>query len=122
MSINTKTGRRNVALRESIAARLTEVKDRADAATDGPWYRFDDGHREVYCARQYIDGEAPDVTYGSERPADAEFIAAARTDLPATTKALDDVLTYADECERVGVSMYPADVRSLIATALGVNS
>ena len=34
--------------------------------------------------------------------------------------ALDDVLAYVDECERVGVSMHPADVRSLIATALGV--
>ena len=36
--------------------------------------------------------------------------------------ALDDVVAYMDECERVGVSMHPADVRSLIATALGVTA
>ena len=75
MSINTKTGRRNVALRDAVADRLVEIEDYFDV-----------------------------------------------NDSVKMRTALDDVVAYMDECERVGVSMHPADVRSLIATALGVTA
>ena len=75
MSINTKTGRRNVALRDAVVDEL--------AAVLGDCY-------------------GPSAI--------------------GMHTALEDVLFYMDECERVGVSMHPADVRSLIATALGVAS
>ena len=75
MSINTKTGRRNVALRDAVADRLVEIEDYFDV-----------------------------------------------NDAVKMRAALDEVVAYMDECERVGVSMHPADVRSLIATALGVTA
>jgi len=64
---------------------LDAIRARAEAATDGPWERYGDGSHEVYCAANFEDTayEPPDVTYGSDRPADAEFIAHARTDVPA---------------------------------------
>src|SRR5699024_6168576 len=63
---------------------LDAIQARANAATDGPWERYGDGSHEVYCAATFEDTayEPPDVTYGSDRPADAEFIAHARQDIP----------------------------------------
>ncbi|MGX1598628.1 hypothetical protein ACWIDS_16380 [Dietzia maris] len=127
MSINTRCGRTDAAVRTGIAARLVEIQTRAEQATDGPWeYRYLSPYKggNVYEPSGYPlpgctncgDNEATYEEY------DAEFIAHARTDVPTLHNALDDVLTYMDECERVGVSMHPADVRALIAAALGVTS
>jgi len=36
--------------------------------------------------------------------------------------AIDEVLNYTERCEESGITMHPADVRRLIASALGVSS
>ena len=52
-------------------------------------------------------------------------IAAQRFNLqndPRPILAIDEVLNYAETCEESGITMHPADVRRLIASALGVSS
>ena len=41
---------------------------------------------------------------------------------PRPILAIDEVLNYAETCEESGITMHPADVRRLIASALGVSS
>ena len=65
---------------------LARIRAQADAATEGPWELLGDG--------EYVSGPgilvAPDD--GGVTSADAEFIAAARTDGPALLDALEKVL------------------------------
>ena len=72
-----------------LTDRLDEIQARADAATEGSW----DYYRPHYMSGYYS------ITYGSgadvaieASEADAEFIAAARTDVPALVAALRAVL------------------------------
>jgi hypothetical protein len=75
-----------------FSERLDAIEARVNAATAGPWMMYDgfgpadDGyHRVFYIGNQDLDhvvdteAESPDVRV---RKADAEFIAAARTDIP----------------------------------------
>ena len=66
--------------------RLNEIEARANAATEGPWELLGDG--------EYVSGPgilvAPDD--GGVTSADAEFIAAARTNVPRLVDALEKVL------------------------------
>ena len=65
---------------------LARIRAQADAATEGPWELLGDG--------EYVSGPgilvAPDD--GGVTSADAEFIAAARTTVPALLDALEAVL------------------------------
>ena len=65
---------------------LNRIRKQADAATEGPWELLGDG--------EYVSGPgilvAPDD--GGVTSADAEFIAAARTTVPALLDALEKVL------------------------------
>ena len=65
---------------------LARIRAQADAATEGPWELLGDG--------EYVSGPgilvAPDD--GGVTSADAEFIAAARTTVPALLDALEKVL------------------------------
>ena len=65
---------------------LARIRKQADAATEGPWELLGDG--------EYVSGPgilvAPDD--GGVTSADAEFIAAARTTVPALLDALEKVL------------------------------
>ena len=69
--------------------RLAEIEARAEAATEGPWEAWDRGIGfEVH-----VDGEALNSELRETfRQADAEFIAASRTDVPALVAALRAVL------------------------------
>lgn len=60
--------------------------------------------------------------YGYMDDADAEFIAASRTDVPALVAALRAVLDYVDKCDNEGWNVWPDDVRTAIAAALGEGS
>lgn len=73
--------------------RLDEIEARADAATDGPWEAWDRGIGfEVH-----VDGEGLNSEFRETfQQADAEFIAAARTDVPQLVTALRAVLNLAD--------------------------
>jgi len=136
MSINSRSCRSDAVVRSGIAARLAEIKARADNATDGPWVAGhrssldwlsqspaidNDGHEPGSAVGQ---ADATDPLWGSLWPsrnatADAEFIASARTDLPALVNAVESVLDYVDRCEESGITMQPGDIRRLIAAALG---
>ena len=65
---------------------LARIRAQADAATEGPWELLGDG--------EYVSGPgilvAPDD--GGVTSADTEFIAAARTTVPALLDALEKVL------------------------------
>lgn len=83
---------------------LAAVQQRADAATDGPWKAYDSNEETDYLPLWSVandafhnppaDEGAPwvavDVQVGHR--ADAEFIAAARTDVPRLVAALTAVL------------------------------
>ena len=82
--------------------RLNEIEARANAATEGPW--------NVFMGRIDHPGRSlVAVAYDVAREEDAEFIAHARTDVPALVAALRAVLElhkreespsgdYCDEC------------------------
>ena len=87
--------------------RLNEIEARTNAATEGPWELLGDG--------EYVSGPgilvAPDD--GGVTSADAEFIAAARTDVPwlldqveSRDKALDAALRLADQMEAEDAAMH----------------
>ena len=109
--------------------RLNEIEARANAATPGPWELLGDG--------EYVSGPgilvAPDD--GGVTSADAEFIAAARTTVPALLDALEKVLELHESFEgsdsggdlrcsgcydsRYGVfEPYPCELVEAITTAL----
>lgn len=64
---------------------LRAMRERADAATEGPWEAAD----------YLVMASDIDITDCQIRP-DAEFIAHARTDVPALVKALEAVLEALD--------------------------
>ena len=75
--------------------RLNEIEARANAATEGPWEHEpppgpgEDPMRPI-CVYPKEDGGT--LAYVQPLEADAEFIAAARTDVPALLDALEKVL------------------------------
>ena len=107
--------------------RLDKIEARADAATKGPWV----------CV---LNGDESEVTYanapitwddhGGEvfTEGDAEFIAAARTTVPALLDAVDNVLAWhkriespdGDYCDACfpNVWVYPCQTVTAITTAL----
>lgn len=123
----------------SITDRLDEIEARANAATTGPWSHCLDelrnrtavhriGSSEVNADVAFTyrdrDGRGPGMQ-------DAEFIAHARTDVPALVATLRAVL---DVCEKSEMGSYPEPkydeyvpgqldtterVRAAIASALG---
>ena len=121
---------------DPIIDRLDHIKGRADMATDGPWvaeYSKEQGNCVIpHDARS--TREAVAVTRLFHQQADAEFIAAARTDVPALVDALIRVL---DRCDRA-ISFPTPDgemrqaciamretaeiIRDEIAVALGVET
>jgi hypothetical protein len=79
---------------DPIIAHLDRVRKLADAATDGPW--------EV--RGSLIGPQRYDIsqTWGVRWDKDAEFIAAARTDVPMLVDALTAVMEYVDDTEVYG--------------------
>ena len=118
---------------DQITDWLDEVQQRADAATKGPWgFQYWSEHplpsgeyaESILYADDAFDGE---LVRGLDNE-DGEFIAAARTDLPAAVSALRAVLAECDYLERVqaahrvevGQREVIRKVRAAISTALGV--
>ena len=80
---------------------LDQIRQRAENASPGTWRTWRDGH--VGSPTAHIGGICM-PTPGSNpdtRMPDAEFIAAARTDVPRLVAALTAALDLADECEEV---------------------
>lgn len=124
----------------NAAARLVEIQARVDNATDGPWsYHWLTQEVHGMSATLHSHAGPADTVWttsllpeiGSTREAkDAEFIAHARTDVPALVAALQAVLAQCDRHESIGASTdyevgrkYVADcVRRAVENALGVAS
>ena len=79
---------------------LARIRAQADAATEGPWELLGDG--------EYVSGPgilvAPDD--GGVTSADAEFIAAARTTVPALLDLADAALDLADQLDAEDDAMH----------------
>ena len=75
---------------------LAGIEKRANAATEGPWEAIEDD--SIHAAPTYVDNDGCGVIAWRPvcdfvvRHGDAEFIAAARTAVPALTAAVRDVL------------------------------
>ena len=74
----------------TIDTRLAEIRARVDAATEGPWSVYRGDRIGTYVTRPDLAGVAREwsLTWSD---ADAEFIAASRTDLPALLAAVEAV-------------------------------
>ena len=71
---------------------LDDIKKRAENATEGPWGSSDDGgeYRSAYVETTWsVDGENAEPITDYLKPADAEFIAHSRTDVPKLVAALE---------------------------------
>ena len=120
---------------DPIIDRLDQIKGRADMATDGPWvaeYSKEQGNC-VIPHDAHSTREAVAVTRLFHQQADAEFIAAARTDVPRMEAALRAVLDHLsqwqvpDPCEGPRDQWCPDclrndEIRQAIAGALGVET
>jgi hypothetical protein len=89
--------------------RLAEIEARANAATDGPWEPVVDLKRKVREHSVWAEdadsgGHGSYVSEWLAHEVDAEFIAAARQDMPALVAAIRAVLA---EVERVQVAAQP---------------
>lgn len=80
----------------SIRELLAPVKERADAATQGPWRTWKEGEDRRGSAVETAwahdtDGEDTDLITDWCSPEDAAFIAQARTDVPRLVAAIEAV-------------------------------
>lgn len=105
--------------------KLQSILDRCEAATDGPWDwdrgKFvSEGHTgepQIHPAPfgvlwdPYPYDGADDIT--TERYEDAHFIANARTDLPAVTRALMEVVAWCDDVKSGESDGSESDMRAL---------
>jgi hypothetical protein len=109
------------------AAELEEIRERAEAATSGPWKECGASNGRCQCGQVWSKpadapvatcnkewGDGPDMIYGSlpdgHRENNAIFIAASRTDIPALLVTVDalraalrDVANWADSLNRTGI-------------------
>lgn len=81
---------------DPVAPDLTAIRARAEAATPGPWTTWVDGHNNHsgVCTDDGEVGISDDV-----EGADAEFIAHARTDVPALLDALEAAQSRIDKAK-----------------------
>lgn len=110
---------------------LDEVEARANAATEGSWATTFGPHEPARVWGADSDAEPIAVLGGyvedSDAKADAEFIAHARTDLPALVAALRAVLELADAADAAAADdpdqecglVHTHQVRAAITSALG---
>ena len=76
---------------------LAGIEQRTAAATEGPWFQGRNGRphestRDVYSKREPHEPDSHDIATYVHSEEDATLIAHARTDLPALTAAVRDVL------------------------------
>ncbi len=84
--------------------KLEEIRARAEKATPGPWRTGGDceEYRSAYVETTWaVDGEHTELVTDYLKPADADFIAHSRTDIPKLVAALEAVanLHYASDDE-----------------------
>lgn len=82
----------------TAADRLDEIRTRADAATDGPW-EYPENLLGLKNTTVFVADRSDGVAL-VKSPATAEFIAHARTDVPALVAALRAVLNACSTYEK----------------------
>ena len=83
---------------------LAAIRKRYEAATDGPWRvsdRNEAGDRYVGPADEYLAIVVRDALGRLVTDVNAEFIAHARTDLPAVVEALEEARVFRTELEEL---------------------
>lgn len=75
---------------DTVTAKLAEWEALTEAATEGPW-REDDASASVETVWTLEGDDEPQVICDWLEPADAEFIAASRTAMPALLGFVEDV-------------------------------
>ena len=97
---------------------LAGIEKRAAAATTGPWFEDDDGGVSTeptvlsMTVQRIVDTEGCGMHEGNRA-----LIAQARTDLPALTAAIRDVLALADSLDRLS-SRHPDSETGCIETTV----
>jgi hypothetical protein len=81
----------------TLRALATEARQRADAATPGPWRFIRYPHRDIVCTVGDVGSPSKDVG-DFVRRGDGVFAASARTDVPALCDAVE---ALAGEVERI---------------------
>lgn len=111
----------------SITGWLDAAKARADAATEGSWWVMLNPAGDRYLIAHTVgDMGDPSEVAEVDDSWDAEFIAAARTDLPKALDALRAVQAYLDDLDhQFAGDVIPAahvvyDIERVVASALGV--
>lgn len=103
---------------------LDAIEARANAATDGPWWHYGDGFREIHGPQNdEEDGWAPQVAVAGDDGTlpDAEFIAHARTDIPALVAEVRRLRAQVEAVRHILSSGYAdfqafqADLRAAVA-------
>ena len=79
------------------------IRARADAATPGPWSCYATVPYEVFVEPVGDDHDSPAIAHQMVWQCDAEFIAHARTDVPALLDALAAAEAERDEARRLSV-------------------
>lgn len=81
-----------------MSSRLDEIKARAEAATKGPWSDSAGDGYGPFLAINSAGATVARCDYGPyEGSRDAEFVAHARTDVPALVAAVEEVLSLHKE-------------------------
>lgn len=97
----------------SAAEELAAIRARAEAATPGPWTLYDqDAGTEL--AGRFGRIAIPDSMHSVAWPANAKFIAHARTDVPRLLAAVDAVLALCDEADSRGRGVDPDELRDAV--------
>lgn len=113
---------------------LAAARARADAATDGPWSKHDFGHTGEQEPNSIVvhtgkfdwndlnDQNSTSAVawmpaWDSQEDSNAEFIAAARTDVPALVDALTAVLDLIDQRRRL-IALHPEDLNGVGGVAV----
>ena len=97
---------------------LTIIQSRADAATGGPWARGA-GVSPYVAKRDWVEVTNSATICHDVRPADAMFIAHARTDVPKLVAALEAVLAITRHPEGSGNVVFMAsDIEQAIEESL----
>jgi hypothetical protein len=116
-----------------LPAVLEEIRERADAATPGPWESdilVDCGNRPVVLLPDPDNADAADLLFAADAPsateADAEFIAHAREDVPRLLAVVDAALKLADkydaESKRLWGQIRDADRRGVMTGSRSIDA
>ena len=83
-------------------ALAADLREKLDAATDLPWASYGDGLHEIYCAREYDDGETGEIILmpaDDSGSANAELTVAAVNALPALLDHIEALTAERDAAQ-----------------------